>query len=307
MLMLAPPRHELIEYCNHFIAYCGGSESNTAIGLERLGIHTGWIGKLPRNALGYKIFNEIRSQGVDTNGVIFTDKHRAGIFFFEWGTHPRPHKTIYDRSNSAASTLTYADIDWEYLSHTKWLHFTGITPALSKNCRNSVIKIIENAHSKGIRISFDLNYRRLLWDEVTARITFLKMLPYINILIATQKDIELILNKQMEAKDALKLLFEKNPCESIVMTLGKNGSIAFDGNKFFTSPGYDLEPVSRLGAGDAFDAGFLYGYITHSIQTGLDYGMAMAALKMTIPQNIPLINRIDVQNLMSGKNIGLLR
>ena len=307
MLMFAPPPHELIEYCLQFTAFNGGAESNVAIGLERLGTHAGWIGKLPRNALGRKIVNEIRSFGVDTSAVIWTAEGRVGTFFVEWGAHPRPLLTIYDRANSAATTMTADDLDWDYVSSAEWLHLTGITPALSEVCRASVPEIARRAQSRGLSVSFDVNYRSLLWTEKAARAACEAILPHVNLLIATDADAAVLLGEELEPAEALERLYARHALDAMVMTLGAEGSIGFDGERVYKSPGYQLATVNRLGAGDAFVAGLLFGYLESGLQAGLDYGGAMAALKMTIPQNTPLVSRDDVERLLDGRDLDLVR
>jgi len=307
MVMFAPPPHELIEYCIHFTAMHGGAESNVAIGLERLGVHAGWIGKLPYNALGRKIVNELRSFGVDTSAVVWTEKGRVGTFFVEWGARPRPLMTIYDRANSAATTMTADDLDWQYISGAKWLQLTGITPALSETCRQSVPEIAARARSIGLKVFFDVNYRSLLWSPEEARAACQEILPFVNLVTATEADMEIVLGRQLERREALRCLLEEYGLEAAVMTLGGEGALAYDGERYYSSAAYEVEMVNRLGAGDAFDAGVLYGYLHGSLQVGLDYGMAMAALKMTIPQNIPIVNKEDVEQLLLGRNLELIR
>jgi len=307
MVMFAPPPHQLIEYSHDFIALHGGSESNVAIGLERLGMHAGWIGKLPRNALGRKIVNEVRSYGVDTSAVVWTEKGRVGTFFVEFGACPRPTMTIYDRAGSAATTLEADDLDWEYISRAKWLHLTGITPASSETCRRSVREIAVRARSIGLKVSFDVNYRSLMWSAEEARETCGGILPSVSLLVATEADVGMLLGAKRERRDALKALYDAYSPEAVVMTLGGEGSLAYDGREFYRSDGYQVQPVNRLGAGDAFDAGLLFGYIRSGLQTGLDYGGAMAALKLTIPQNTPLINREDVEALLAHHSRDVVR
>ena len=166
MLMFAPPPYELIERCDRFTAYSGGSESNVAIGLQRLGLHAGWIGKLPDNALGHKVVNEIRRYDVDTSACIWSDHSRVGTFFVEWGAPPRPLKTIYDRAGSAATTLTADDLDWNYAGQAEWLYLTGITPAISEVCRRSVPQIAAQARERGCKVSFDVDDRSLLCRRI---------------------------------------------------------------------------------------------------------------------------------------------
>ena len=307
MLMFSPPRYELIEHCDTFNIYNGGAESNVAIGLERLGVHAAWIGKLPRNALGRKVVHVIRAYKVDTSRVIWTETGRVGVFFVEIGVPPRPHTTIYDRAHSAAATLKMEELDWTFISKAKLLHLTGITPALSEVCRRTTIETVERARSLGMHVSFDVNYRSLLWTQEEARTALEKILPYVNILITTQVDAPLLLEREIEPRRALERLREKYGCDVVVITLGPEGSMAFDGEKFYRGAAYTLQEVNRLGAGDAFDAGLIYGWLRSDLQTGLDYGGAMAALKHTIPQNIPLVNKDDVEGLIGGTGVGTFR
>lgn len=307
MLMFAPPRCELIEHCDQFVAYSGGSESNVAIGLERLGMHAGWIGKLPDNALGRKVVNGIRAYGVDTTACIWVGEGRVGTFFVEWGAPPRPLKTIYDRAGSAAATLTAEDLDWDYLGRSGWLHLTGITPALSETCRATIPQVVVRAREQGCQISFDVNYRSLLWSPSQARAAFGEILAHVNLLIATVADARMLLEQKCEERELAERLFDRYALDAVVLTCGADGSLAYDGDRLYRSRGYRVEVVNRLGAGDAFDAGLLYGTLTSGLQAGLDYGSAMAALKLTIPQNTPLIERADVERLLSGDDLDLLR
>ena len=307
MLMFAPSAHELIEHSREFTAYIGGSEANVAVGLERLGIRAGWVGKLPRNALGRKVVNGIRAYGVDTSAVVWADTGRVGVFYIERGAAPRPTRTLYDRAHSAAATLTADDLDWAYLAQAEWLHLTGITPALSAICRRSTVDIVKRARARGIKVSFDLNYRSLLWTPEEARDAWVEILPHVNALIAAETDATLVLGVARSREVALQQLFDRFRPDVVVFTCGGDGSIAYDGNRFFRAETYRPKVVNRLGAGDAFDAGFLYGVLTSGLQRGLEYGNAMAALKMTIPQNLPLIEREDVEWLLAGTGSRLVR
>ncbi len=333
MLMFAPPPHELIERCDHFTAYSGGSESNVAIGLQRLGIHAGWIGKLPDNALGRKVVNEIRRYGVDTSACIWADRGRVGTFFVEWGAYPRPLKTIYDRAGSAATTLTVDDLDWDYIGQAQWLHLTGITPAISEACRRSVPQIVARAREHGCKVSFDVNYRSLLWPPDQARTVLEETLPHVDLLIATRADASMLADlppgdsspggapgaaaamsqsppvREPDAQrvELVQRLYERYVPDAVVITCSGEGCLAYDGQAVLRSSGYNVQVVNRLGAGDAFDAGLLYGYLTSDLQAGLDYGCAMAALKLTIPQNTPLIEREDVERLLAGRDLDVVR
>jgi 2-dehydro-3-deoxygluconokinase len=331
--MFAPPPYELIERCDRFTAYSGGSESNVAIGLERLGMHAGWIGKLPDNALGRKVVNEIRRYGVDTSACVWADRGRVGTFFVEWGAPPRPLKTIYDRAGSAATTLTVDDLDWDTIGRAEWLHLTGITPATGEICRRSVPRIAARARERGCKVSFDVNYRSLLWPPDRARAVLQETLPYVNLLIATRADARMLLDlppgddapgaapgaaagaspsppvREPDTRgiELVQRLYERYTPDAVVITCSGEGCLAYDGRDVLRSAGYDVQVVNRLGAGDAFDAGLLYGYLTAGLQAGLDYGCAMAALKLTVPQNTPLIEREDVERILAGRDLDVVR
>ena len=307
MLMFAPPNNELMETSETFRAFIGGSEANVAIGLERLGIHSAWMGKLPDNPLGKKICNTIRALGVDVSGVIWTDNGRVGTFFVEWGVEPRPTNTIYDRKNSAATTLKSWELSWNLIENAEWLHMTGITPALSTVCRASTVEIVKRARELGIKVSFDLNYRSLLWQPAEARAAWNEILPYVNIIITTEADAALLCDTTLSRKDYLKRLYNEFHPDAVVLTCGGDGSMAFNGARLMTVGTWPVKVINRLGAGDAFDAGFLYGYITESLHKGLAYGNAMAVMKMTIPQNTPLINLDEVERLVAGGLDNLMR
>jgi 2-dehydro-3-deoxygluconokinase len=305
--MFAPPPYERMEHCTQFTAYSGGAESNVSIGLARLGVRAGWIGKLPRNPLGRKVVNEIRAYGVDTSACIWTEEGRVGIFFVEWGAHPRPLQTIYDRAGSAAATLTADEVDWAYLSRTEWLHLTGITPALSETCRRSTVQIARRAREMGCKLSFDVNYRSLLWSPDEARRACAEILPQVNLLVATEADARMLIGQGLEREDLLVQLFDAYAPDAAVLTCGAAGSIGYDGRDPYRASGYRVQAVNRLGAGDAFVAGLLHGYMASGLQAGLEYGTAMAALKITVPQNTPLIDCGEVERLLAGRDLDVIR
>jgi len=306
MLMFAPPPFHRIEYADIFRAMIGGAEANVAIGLQRLGIDSGWISKLVDNPLGRKILNTIRGYGVDVSRVVFTPKGRIGIFFVEFGVEPRPLRTIYDREGSAITTLKPTEIDWEYIGRAKLIHQTGITPALSSCCRNLTLKAAEKAKEMGLKNSFDINYRSLLWKPDEARHTLDAILSNVDILISTLEDANLMLEDKMSPEAAVAKMQKEYGCEVVVITLGAEGSVARS-NKIYRGKPYPSTEINRLGAGDAFAAGFLYGYLKKGVQAGLEYGGAMAALKFTVPLNVPVIDKEDVHDLLKGVKEEVIR
>ncbi|NLG50502.1 MAG: sugar kinase [Chloroflexi bacterium] len=311
MLMLAPPPYELLEYCEQFGVYSGGAESNVAIGLERLGVHAGWIGKLPRHALGSKVVNGIRCFGVDTSRVVWSDEGRVGTFFFQWGAAPRPLLTIYDRAGSAATTLLADELDWDYIARAEWLELTGITPALSPTCRVMAREVAQRARALGVKVAFDVNYRSLLWTHAEARVACEEILPWVNLLVATETDMGMLLggdvSSAQDSQQALAAIQRRYQMDAVVMTRGGEGCLAYDGREFYQACGHPVQVVNRLGAGDAFVAGLLYGCLQDNLPAGLRIGMAMSALKLTIPQNIPLVDKQDVERLVNGRASDLIR
>jgi 2-dehydro-3-deoxygluconokinase len=261
MLMLAPPQYELLEEASSYRVMVGGAESNVAIGLQRLGVRSGWIGKLPDNPLGHRVAASIKAQGVDTTNIIWDGDRRLGLFFFQWGSEPRDHVTIYDREHSAASAISSNEINWDYVLNSKWLHITGITPALSEECYQFTKDLVDRAGQSKVKISFDINYRSQLWDRITAVKVFEEILPKVDLIIGTNEDIRMLLGGNYSTEEALTLCYQKYHPQVLAITCGAEGACAFDGKEAIQSGGHDVHMINRLGAGDAFAAGLLSGLL----------------------------------------------
>ena len=210
-------------------------------------------------------------------------------------------------AGSAATTLTEGELDWGYIAQAKWVELTGITPALSATCRATALSAVHCARSHGCKVAFDVNYRSLLWTEEEASATLREILPCVNLLVATEPDMAVLLGARLEHHEALRTAQGRYGLDAAVMTLGAEGYLAYDGRAFHEAPAHKVQVVNRLGAGDAFLAGLLYGCLCADLQSGLHYGMAMAALKMTIPQNTPMVNKEDVERLVGGRIRDLIR
>ena len=144
-------------------------------------------------------------------------------------------------------------------------------------------------------------------DSQQAREAWHQVLSYVDLLVTTERDAGILLGATLDRREALRRLFAANPHQAVVMTVGQEGAVAFDGRTFFTAPGFEVQTVNRLGAGDAFVAGLLYGYMNSGLEAGLNYGTAMAALKITVPQNLPLIDKDDTERLIAGRILELVR
>src|SRR6185369_12731348 len=168
MLRLSVPAGKRLDDTRKLDMELAGAESNVSVALARLGWRVGWVSRMPDHALANAILRALRSDGVDISAVKQVPDERLGTYFIEFATQPRSTQVIYDRADSAASHMTIADIDWDYLLNTRVLHLTGITAALSENCYAVLEEAIKRAHAVGVMVSFDVNYRAKLWNAATA-------------------------------------------------------------------------------------------------------------------------------------------
>lgn len=315
MLRLAPPDFERLEQARTYNVTAGGSESSTAVGIARMGLKTAWVSKLPENPMGRFIANKVREHGVDTSHVAWMDGGRAGVYFLEFGSAPRASQVIYDRKGSAISTLTANEIDWKPIFQgTRLFHTSGITPALSKNCAEATTQAVSAARSAGCMVSFDMNYRTKLWSPEDARACLSELLKQVNILITTRQDIARVFGltgTPEEIAGELKEMFNFDVVavtlrEPISVQTGKWTSMAL-ADKVYRGKVYDLEIIDRVGSGDSFTAGFLYGYLTGDVEKGIAYGDAMAALKHTFPGDLTWVTPEEVRDQIEGQGARIKR
>lgn len=299
MIRLSPPNHERLEVSNSLNFRIGGSESNVAVALARLGLKTGWISKLTNNLLGRRIENELKRWNVDVNGVVWTSDHRIGTYYAEIGSDPRPTNVIYDRTGSAFSQMTIDDIDWNYLSSCKVFHTTGITVALSPNCESVVKECLKFMNEDQKLTSFDINHRTKLWTDENARKRLEKILPKVDILFSSEGDLDLIFKPKGELEEKAAEILEKFKLKLLALTRGPNPPYVLEdnGNAHF-GKGYRPKVVDRIGAGDAFDAGFLFGYLSGDIEMAIKYGEAMSALKFSIPGDMAIVTKTEVEDFI---------
>jgi 2-dehydro-3-deoxygluconokinase len=308
MLRLTPPGFKRIEQTIMFELEVGGTEANVAIGLVRLGLKALWISRLTANPVGRIIERTLAGYGVDTSHVIWTDEDRVGLYFYERGKSPRDSQVVYDRRQSAISRMQPAELPLELFrpDSARLLHLTGITPALSPNLADTARRALDLAKKAGWLVSFDLNFRSLLWTPATARIGCTPFMAAADILLAPFNDVRLLfdLDPAVTPRQALDLLKTHHPQATIVMTLGAQGAIASEPDgQVIEQPAFPAEEVGRLGGGDAFAAGFLYGALTTTgaedrLARALRWGAAAAAIKYTIPGDIPVFDHAEVAALV---------
>jgi len=291
MIRLSPPNYKRLEQATSLDLVVGGTELSVAIGVSRLGMKSSWVSKVPNGPLGRLIVNKARELGVDTNHVVWTDEGRAGIYYVEFGASPRPSAVIYDRKYSAASMMKPGEIDWSFLKDVKLFHTTGITPALSPTAREATLEAIDAAKKAGCKISMDINYRAKLWSTKEAEATMTPLTEKLDVLFTTDEDTWRVWNMKGTPEEIITGLKDRFhiPVVAItireIVTVLKNrwSSMVYADKIYKSKRVYDVEIVDRIGSGDSFAAGFIYGYLNGDIQMGVDYGDVMAAYKHSIP------------------------
>lgn len=317
MIRLSPPDFRRLEQASSFDAIVGGGELNVAVGVARLGLESAWVSKLPRNPLGRMVRNKAREQGVDTCHIVWSDSGRVGLYFLEFGASPRASSVLYDRAHSAISTLGPGEVDWKKaLEGCKVFHVSGITPALSKSCAEATLEAVKAAKDSGAKLSFDVNYRKKLWTPEEASACLVPMMEFVDFLITTEEDTGVVFGiREKSYQEVAVKLNERFGFEVVAITLREDLSVlrnnwsafAYASGQFHESRKYECELVDRVGAGDSFTAGFIYGYLTGDVQKGVDYGAAFSAIKHSIPGDLNWATLEEVENLLKGSGSRIQR
>jgi 2-dehydro-3-deoxygluconokinase len=314
MLRFSPPNGRRLEQATSFDVFPGGAELSVAIGLARLGLRSAWVTKLHNSPLGRIVANHARGLGVDTSKIVWTEDGRTGLYFLEFGGAPRPSSVLYDRKGSAASRLRAGEVDWRFLKEVKLLQVSGITPALSLSAREATLEAVKAAKRHGCKVCFDVNYRSKLWGPREAEAVCTPLAKMADILIAS--DAAVIWDIKAQPEEMIRALKKQLGVPLVVTTRRKdNGtmrstisSVAVSDRQYESSRPYDVEVVDRLGTGDSFAAGFIFGYLSGGVQKGLDYGDAMAAYKVSTPGDSNYATRDEIERLMeSGPNLRIQR
>lgn len=316
MIRLSPPGHQRLEQVTALEVAVGGAELSVAAGVARLGLRSAWVSRLPQSPLGRMMVNKGREFGVDTSHVLWAEDERAGLYFVEYGATPRPTRVIYDRKDSALARIQPSMLDWEaLLGQTRLLHVGGITPALSTSAAETQAEALRLARSAGCLVSYDLNFRAMLWTLDQARSAQLPLMKYVDILITSLPDqpevTELISGLSGEnPADVARKLTERYGFKAVLVTLRSTpsvtrtiwSSLAYANGGVITDRAYEVEAVDRLGGGDACVAGFLTGYLEGDPARGVRLGNAFSALKQTSPTDWPWPTREEVEALiLSGE------
>jgi 2-dehydro-3-deoxygluconokinase len=295
----------------------GGSELNTAVAAQRLGIKTAYVTRLTDNPLGRMVENKAREHGVDTSHVLWTDEDRIGTYFVEFGASPRANSVLYDRRDSAISRIHPGEVDWnDVFQGAKVFHTSGITPALSPNAAEVTREAVETAKKVGLKVSIDLNYRARLWSRERAREVMTELMSYTDILITTEEDTERVFGiRGSSYEEVAAELATRFQLEAVAITLRETPSvwrnkwtaIAYADGKIYRGPTFDIEIVDRVGAGDSFSGGFLFGYLQDGPQAAVRYGVAVSALKQTNSGDLCWATREEVERILDGGNLRIVR
>ena len=332
MLRLATTEYKRFSQATNFNASFGGGEANVAVSLSNFGIPTEFVSCIPNNDIGNACMKELQKHGVGTHHVL-RGGERLGIYFLETGAVHRAGKVIYDRSFSAFSQLKKGMIDWDKgFEDATWFHWSGITPALSQSAAEICLEAVKKASEKGITVSCDLNYRNKLWNYgKEAAEVMPELVAGCDIIMGNEEDAEKTLDIKAEDTDVLagnikaeayrsvsEQIMKRFPkAKKVITTL--RGSISashntwsgvlYNGETLIKSPEYNITHiVDRIGGGDAFMAGLIYGMINwQDDQKALDFAAAASCLKHTIHGDFNLVTVEEVEILMSGDKSGRVK
>lgn len=332
MLRLAAPGYQRFGQADGFVAtYCGG-EANVAVSLSNFGLDAEFVTRVPNNDIAATCLRSLHKYSVKTDNVLFGGD-RLGIYFLETGAVARPSKVIYDRAHSAIAEIQPGMINWEEgLKGAQWFHWTGITPALSEGAALACKEAISVAKKLGLTVSVDLNYRKNLWKYgKTAAEVMPDLVAMSDVILGNEEDAETVFGIKPENFDVTKTaghvdadkfqsvchqLMSKFPnAKKVVITLRGSinanhntwAGVLYDGKQLFKSPAYDITHiVDRVGGGDSFMGGLIYGLISYpnDDQKALNFATAASCLKHTIYGDFNLSTVAEVQNLMNGDGSG---
>jgi 2-dehydro-3-deoxygluconokinase len=318
MIRLAAPGFRRLEQVTALDTTVGGAELNVAAGLARLGLKSAWVSRLPDNPLGRMARNKANEFGVDTSHVVWSQTGRMGLYFVEYGAAPRASSVLYDREGSAISQIQPGDVPWdEVLKDARLFHTTGITPALSDSAAAAVAEALQAAKRHGCLVSYDLNYRAKLWSTAQARQVQEPLMKLVDILSTTEEDTEKVFGVTAPSYvDVAKSLIDRFGFKIVTITLRETPSvwrntwtaIAVDqAGRVYDDRTYEIEIVDRVGGGDAYTAGFLYGYLTKGVAEGVLYGDAFAVLKQTSWGDFNWATLAEVESLLKGTGLRIAR
>lgn len=326
MLRLAPEGYLRFFQNDTLQGSFGGGEANVAVSLANYGLDAAFVTKLPLNDIGQAAINRLRYFGVDTDKIV-RGGSRVGIYYLEKGASQRPSKVIYDRAYSSVSMAEQQDFDWDSLfDGARWFHFTGITPALGGNVAEICLEACRKAKEKGLTISCDLNYRKNLWTTKEAEETMSKLMSFVDLCIGNEEDAEKVFGIKGTDSDVVKgqlnhdgyrvvakQLADRFGCKHVAITLRTSvtandnhwAGLLYDGKEYYFSRSYPIHIVDRVGGGDSFCGGLIYGLFTGlEAPDALEFAVAASCLKHTVEGDFNHVSISEVRALMGGDSSG---
>ncbi len=332
MLRLATPDYLRFNQSNQLTATFGGGEANVAVSLANYGIEASFVSRLPQNDIARACVMDLRKYGVDTSSIVYGGE-RLGIYFLETGAVARASKVVYDRAHSSIADIKPGMINWkEVLKDAGWFHWTGITPALSQGAADACLEAIRTANEMGVTVSCDLNYRKNLWKYgKSASEVMPQLVEGCDVLLGNEEDAEKVFGIKPEGFDASQTEGEVDAAEfesvcrqlqarfprakKVIITLRGSinanhntwSGVLYDGKELFTAPTYNITHiVDRVGGGDSFMGGLIYGLISYpeDSRKALHFAVAASCLKHTIYGDFNQVTVEEVENLMKGDGSG---
>ncbi len=294
MLRLSPPDKEKISQSETFDKNAGGSELNVVSGAAMLGVRSAIITKLPKNKMGNFIRNKIRYGNVSDDYIIYdhSPQKRLGIYYYESGAYPRKSSVIYDRANSSMCSLSISELPEDIYGKTKIFHVSSITMALAPSLKDTTLMLIKKFKEAGAYISFDVNYRASLWSEEEAREVVESVFPYVDFLFVSEETSRRMLQRTGTLEEIMKGYANDYGCTLIATTRREvvsptrhnfNSKIYMNGQFYEEEPYNNIEVIDRIGSGDAYLAGVLYGLIKYGTpEQAIEIGNALSAVKNTV-------------------------
>ncbi|WP_162146770.1 sugar kinase [Acholeplasma granularum] len=326
MLRLSTPGQSRFVQAESFDVVYGGGEANVAVSLANYGHKAHFVTKLPTHEIGQSAINALRRYGVHTDYIV-RGGERVGIYYLETGASMRPSKVIYDRANSAIALAKANEFNFdEIFKDADWFHFSGITPALSKEAAELTKQALIAAKKNNVMVSVDLNYRKKLWTPDEARSVMRPLMEYVDVCIGNEEDADLTLGfkpKNTDVtggklnidayKDIFKEMAETFNFKMVGTSLRESHSathngwsiLLYDGNDFYHSKKYEINPIiDRVGGGDSFSGGLIHGLLTRTPKEAVEFAAAASALKHTIPGDFNQVSESEVDNLSGGDQSG---
>jgi 2-dehydro-3-deoxygluconokinase len=319
MLRLSPPGNQRFFQTHSFDVEFGGSEANVGAALAYWGMDVAHITAFPDHEIGWAAAGQLRKNGIDTRFIPHVSG-RMGVYYLEQGAMQRSSQVIYDRAGSSFANLEPSKLNWDaILEGADWLHWSGITPALSQSCAELTLAALQKAQEKGVRVSGDLNYRSNLWQFGKAPHDIMpKLMELTHVIIAGTRDFKQCLNEDYKSfTEVRNMAFERFPqLDYIVKTdrishSSSNNTISatlFGKKKTFSSRSYELTHiVDRVGTGDAFGGGLIYGLLHMKPKDAIEFAMAAGAIKHSVPGDILLCSLQEVKELAAGEGGGKIK